>query len=202
MSMCSALRRFCSPILANFSLLAMKSKKLLLLVFVALCACNKPTPTVVLDGWWNADYAKTTCYQAKVWEQENAALISHVGCDKVMSCREMTPIVEACALDPVLEVRAFEDMIATEFASNPDCASISFVHLRGPNEMSKASSEALKNQNSWTLFLDYIPGMKQQQWSMIRSADRSRLVQGEGGPKEIASKACAIIKQRGATVIN
>ena len=104
-------------------------------------------------------------------------------------------------LDPVQDVRMFEYNLATEFASNPDCSSVQFVHFMSPDEKNKAASDALQEQH-WMLMLDYNPGVQKQHWSMVRSADRSAFTQGEGDPKEIARKACAIVKQRGATLAN
>jgi len=73
---------------------------------------------------------------------DNAATIPQVGCDRLMSCREMMSIVEACVLDPVQEVRVFEDKLATAFASNSDCKSIQCVHFKSPEEGNKVVSDA------------------------------------------------------------
>ena len=170
-------------------------------LMAALGGCNKPTPVVVLDGWWNADYAKNRCESAKAWQRENAEFISQFGCEKVTSCPDMMPIVEACVLDPVQDVRMFEDKLATEFAANPDCSAVQFIRFTSPDEKSKAASDALQEQH-WMLMLDYSPGAQKQYWSMVRSADRSAFTQGEGGPDEIVRKVCAIVSQRGATIVN
>jgi hypothetical protein len=171
------------------------------LVVVVLVGCDKPQPVIVLDGWWNADYAKDICERAQAWHRENAALISQFGCDKVTSCPEMMPRVEACVHDPVQEVRTFEDKLATEFAANPDCSSVQFVHFESPGDKSKSASDALQKQH-WFVGLDYIPGAWRQQWWMERSPDHSAHTQGEGNPNEIARKICAIVNQRGATIAN
>jgi len=70
--------------------------------------CSKPKPVVVLDGWWNADFAKNSCVQTNHWQRENADIIARVGCAAVTACPEMMRRFEGCAGDPVQEVREFE----------------------------------------------------------------------------------------------
>lgn len=176
-------------------------RTLLFLVVVVLIGCDKPKPVIVLDGWWNADYSKNICVRANAWHEESATLISRVGCDKVTSCLEMMPIVEACVLDPVQDVRKFEDKLATEFAANPECSSVQFVHFKSSDDKNKAASDAFQKQH-WFLGLDYRPGAGKQQWWMERSPDHSAHTQGEGNPNEIARKVCTIVNQRGATIAN
>ena len=170
------------------------------LLIVVLVGCSKPTPVVVLDGWWNVDYAKNACESANKWHQENAALISQVGCDQVASCRELMPIVEACALGVVEDVRRFENDLTTEFAANAECRSVQFVYFSGPDNTSKMVSDAMKKQH-YLLMLYYKPGARKQQWSMKRS-DQSDLTQGEDNPEEIAKKVCSIAKEQGAKLAN
>ena len=172
---------------------------LLILLAVALVGCVKPRPVVVLDGWWNADFAKVTCESARAWHRENAALILQVGCDNVTACRKMMPRLEACVLDPVQDVRMFEDQLATEFAANPDCTEIQFIHFKDPDAANKAALDALQTQH-WFLGIDYVPGSRKQQWWMERSPNHSAHMLGEGSPNEIARKVCVIVNQRGATV--
>jgi hypothetical protein len=171
-----------------------------LLLIVVLVGCGKPTPVVVLNGWWNVDYAKNGCESANKWHQENAALISQVGCDQVASCRELMPIVEACALGVVEDVRRFENDLTTEFAANAECRSVQFVYFSGPDNTNKMVSDAMKKQH-YLLMLYYKPGARKQQWSMKRS-DQSDLTQGEGNPEEIAKKVCSIAKEQGAKLAN
>jgi hypothetical protein len=173
-----------------------------LLLIVALVGCNKPKPVVVLDGWWNADYAKETCRHANEWYRENTKFISEVGCDKTTSCREMMPIVEACALDPVQDVRIFEEKLATAFASNPECESVQVVLFKNPYEGSKVASDALHEKHNWVLGLDYNPGARKQKWWMERPPYHGAQPQGEGTPDEIAKKVCTIVSQRGAAILS
>ena len=179
----------------------MKQHGILSFLLVVLVGCSKPAPVVVLDGWWSADFAKETCLRANEWHRENAALISKVGCDKITSCREMMPVVEACVLDPVQDVRRFENDLATEFASNAECRSVQFVHFSDPNESRKVASDAMQKQH-YSLSLDFSPGARRQQWKMLSSPNRSAFTQGEGSPQEIAKKVCFIVKEQGATLAN
>ena len=171
------------------------------LLVVIFAACGKPSPVVVLDGWWNTDFAKEACRSANVWHRENAALISQVGCDKVTACPETMPVVEACVLDPVQDVRTFENDLATEFASNAECRSVQFVYFSDPKSSSKASSDAMAKPH-YSLSLDFTPGARRQQWKMISSPKSGSFTQGEGNAEEIAKKVCFIVKEQGATLSN
>ena len=166
------------------------------LLIVVLAGCSKPTPAVVLDGRWDVDYVKKVCVNVNKWHQENAALISQVGCARVTSCRELMSIVGACAFGAVEDMRWFETDLATQFAANAECRSVQFVYFSGPDDTSKAVSDAMKKEH-YFLRLDYRPAARKQPWSMKRS-DRSALTQGEGTPEEIAKKVCSIAKKRGA----
>jgi len=168
-------------------------------LLVLTAGCTKPPPVVVLDGWWNADFAKETCRSAKVWHNENARLISRVGCDRVTSCREMMVIVEACVLDPVQDVRRFENDLATEFAASAECDAVKFIRYEGPHASGKTADDAVSQKN-YSLSLDYVPGSPSQQWKML--SPNTALTQGEGNPEQIAKKVCIIAKGQGAALSN
>jgi hypothetical protein len=51
-------------------------------------SCGKPKPTIILDGWWSADYAREVCVRAATYLRDNAALISIVGCPAVTVYRK------------------------------------------------------------------------------------------------------------------
>ena len=73
---------------------------------------------------------------------DNDATIPQFRWDRLTSYSEMMSIVEACVLNPVQEVRVFEDKLATAFASNSDCKSIQFVNFKSPEEGNKVVSDA------------------------------------------------------------
>jgi hypothetical protein len=88
----------------------------------------------VIDGWWNADYAKEVCRGVGIWWKENKALIIQIGCEKVNSCPEIMPQVEACVLDPVRAVRDFELKLTTQLATDPQCAGIRVISFTSPGQ--------------------------------------------------------------------
>jgi hypothetical protein len=140
--------------------------------------CSKPAvPTVVLDDWWNVDYAK-------------------------QSCNDSTPANRtACEAGAVMEVREFERLLATEFASNSACQSVRLVQYEGPTDTRPEAVEAVSAKPSF-LMLDYIPGTKQQRWTMATRAEHSAATEGSGDAREIAATVCVIVRQRGAEIVN
>lgn len=172
-------------------------RTLSLLLVVLLVGCDTPNPVIVLEGGHNTNHAKYMCQSAKAWHMENAKLISQLGCDKVASCRDMKAILETCALEPVQDLRRFEDKLAAELAANPDCSSVQLMQFKSLGANNKAIPDALPKHH-WSLGLEYRPGIGNQRWWMERSADHSARLQGEGNPKEIARMVCTTVKQRGA----
>jgi len=164
-------------------------------------SCSKPKPTVVLDSWWSTDVARTACMQANQWRRDNAALVAQVGCAAVTACPEMMARVEACVADPALEVRGFETELATQLAADPRCDAVQFVIFNGPTDSHKTASNAMQGPH-WSLQLDFEPGARKQPWSMPRSPDLNAFTKGVGDPKEIAATVCAVVKERGAKLLN
>jgi hypothetical protein len=172
---------------------------IVLLLALATAGCTKPELVVVLDGWWNADFAKNSCTQAKKWYEENAALITQFGCAKIVACPEMMRRFEACIVDPVQEVRQFEIELATQFAADPHCNGVRFVSFKGPTDNPKAD-EAMQGPY-FMLGLDFEPGALEQHWWMVKMPDRT-ITQGLGNPKDILDAVCSIVKERGAKLLN
>lgn len=113
----------------------------------------------------------------------------------------MMPQVNACRFDNSGGVHDFEALLATAFAANPECSKITFVKFSGPQHVTSAASKASKRQH-WTLMLDFTPGAKQQDWSLVRLGKQESLAKGTGGAAEIAQKVCAIARSVGAAVSN
>jgi hypothetical protein len=63
---------------------------------------------------------------------------------EVNSCPELLPVVEASRLDPVQDMRRFEDELATQFAGSTECNSVQFVYYAGPGESSKTAIDAMR----------------------------------------------------------
>lgn len=171
------------------------------LIVAALTGCSNRPPTVVLDDWWNIDFARSTCESATAWHKQNSALISQTGCDAVTSCKDMMPRVDACRFDDTGGVNSFQDDLATEFASNPRCATVTFVKFSGPEHVSKASSSAMARDH-WHLQFDFIPGAKTQSWSLSHLGKSDTFAQGTGDARQIANKVCAVTRGIGARVSN
>src|SRR5689334_21884626 len=163
-------------------------------LIVTVVGCDRPKAVVALDSRWTVDFAKDTCRQADSWRQANAALISKVGCAKITSCSEMLARVNACALNPVQEVRAFHKDLATQFAVDKACSSIQLVYYEAAEDDNKIRNDAVP-KGHYNLWLNYIPGAKRQQWRM-NSQERIAFTQGDGSPGDIARQVCSIVKQK------
>ena len=126
---------------------------------------DEPTP-VVIDSWWNEDYAKEFCSRALAWYEEERALIARHGCEAVTACTDMMPRVQSCQLQgPVSEIRDFEDRLVTYMTANAQCKGVRLVRYSGPDADNKSASNVMKG-NYWMLTLDYIPGDAKQAWAL------------------------------------
>jgi hypothetical protein len=143
----------------------------LLPVFAFYSACKKKEPIVVIDDWWNVDFAKNDCEQR--------------------ACRGYP-----CIGDPAVAVRDFEAKLRTSFASDTSCHGIVLADF-GPNPFAtKAASEASTSKADWRLMLDFRLGDSSQDWTMVH---RGQIAAGRGVPKEIMHAACRIVKQAGGS---
>jgi hypothetical protein len=121
-------------------------------------------------------------------------MISRFGCERLISCRPMTVIADACRRDPVQQVREFEAALAAQFARSSECTSVRLVDLASPRGKDGAASDAVRGPH-WSLGLDFSPGARRQHWTMFHTGDPSLFAQGEGEPGEIAAQACAAAHQ-------
>jgi hypothetical protein len=158
---------------------------------------------VVLDSWWNVDYAKNACSSAKNFYQSSRALIAQCGCDAVTGCPELMPAIQACQLrDPAVEVRDFEDRVVTQMASDPQCKGVHIVRYAGPDSKNPGYTKLTQSPAwpaHWTLFFDFCPGVVTQSWQLLRP-EPSAFMKGEGDAREVASQVCAIVAGQGAKV--
>jgi hypothetical protein len=147
----------------------------LLAVFASSPGCTKREPIVVVDDWWNVDFAKS-------------------GCE--MRARGNDP----CISDPVVEVRDFEAQLRTFFAGDPLCHGVVLADYHGPQEVaSKAASNADTSNADWQLMLDFNVGESSQSWTLVHHAQTST---GAGDPKDVVHTVCAVVKQTGGSVAN
>lgn len=170
------------------------------LTVVSVVRAKEPI-SVVLDSWWNDDYAKNYCQFAGGWYKETRPLIAQFGYEAVTSCTDWMPIVQACQInDPVANVRDFEVKLMTYLAADPQCKGVHFTRFIGPGGRNTTSSaDAMERDDSWTLFLDYKPGATKQAWDLIRKKPET-FTKGEGDPKAIAKSVCAITTNQGTTL--
>jgi hypothetical protein len=179
----------------------MKRIAICMLITTVLCGCGGQAPTVVLDGWWNTDYAKNACSGAAEWYKQNNALITQVGCNRVTSCQEQMSVIDACRFDPSGGLVAFQHSIETAVASNPACHGINFVQLSDPRHANSAVQSAIKSKHSW-LQVNFVPGASAQSWSLLGHDKSASYAEGKGTAADIAGKVCAIAGQAGGSVAN
>jgi hypothetical protein len=145
----------------------------LVAAFALSFACAKREPVVVLDDWWNIDFAKNGC-----------EMRAHT--------------VNPCIGDPLLEVRDFELQFHAFFASDPLCHGIVLADYKGPEHVaSKAASDADTSKGDWQLMLDFNVGRPSQGWTLVHHNQAST---GQGDPKEIIHTVCGVVKQTGGSV--
>jgi hypothetical protein len=146
-----------------------------LILCVFSFGCTKKQTAIVVDDWWNVDYAKSGCEPR-----------SNSG--------------SQCIGDPVLEVRDFEAKLDTVFASDPSCQGVVFVSYRGPNSPSSPEAARVDSKAEWQLMMDFNMGETSQSWSMVRRSDW-HMATGTGTPQEIIHTICAVAKQVGGSVV-
>ena len=143
-------------------------------VFVAaalFCGCARKQPVIMVDDWWNVDFAKGSC--------------------------EQVATVHPCLVDPTAEVRDFEARLGTSFATDASCHGIVLTNYNGPD--AKSSDAASKAE--WQLMLNYTVSGILQHWSMVRhTKGQDSYTTGEGNPKHIAHDICAVVKQAGGSL--
>ena len=145
----------------------------LLLLALVLGGCSKsqpPQPVVVLDSWWNVDYAKN-------W------------------CNDSNP----CTSDPVVGVNEFERDLITQFASQEACHSVKVLQLIDPKSADSKVAEALSNEH-WNLSINFTVDKPSQEWQMVNLKKSAEVLKGNGTPSEIVKNVCNILTNKGGQV--
>jgi hypothetical protein len=133
--------------------------------------CAKTEPVIVVDDWWNVDFAKN-------------------GCERLAN-------VHPCVVDPTVEVRDFEAQLGTSFGADASCHGVILTNYNGPG--AKSSDAASKAE--WQLMLNYHVGDISQNWSMVGHTNGPNFyTTGQGNPKEIVHDICAVVKQAGGSL--
>jgi hypothetical protein len=112
-----------------------------MMLFAGLASADQSL-TILIDDWWNVDYAKNACFPA------------HQGTEK-----------SACESLNVAAMRDFERKLVTQFAAAPVCRGVTIVSW-GTKEMSDAV-----NRPHWQLMLDvFDAGEHPQAWTIVNGA--------------------------------
>ena len=178
----------------------------LFILFVMSClltSCkHSEEKTVVIDGWWDVDFAKNTCADSNRILNEDKEIIKQSGCENVTACPELTKRSEACLLDNTGGVRDFENNLMTELASNPNCKSVHVVYFSGPDTGYNNEYDKVSDELYYQISLNFIPGELTQEWQMTSFPKLTSYTKGTGTPQEIANKICPIILGIGAKLSN
>ncbi|TSA58376.1 MAG: hypothetical protein D4R39_00715 [Methylophilaceae bacterium] len=171
---------------------------LLIILCCILASCNTAKEdTLIIDGWWDVDYAKGVCESAKRQLDARKDIIKQLGCANVGSCPELSKIADACLLDETGGIRDYENNLMTEFASNLNCKSIHVIYFTRPGVGVNKEWE----QDHSSLSINFTPGDLSQRWQMV-SGPKMSYTQGVGTQKEIADKVCPIVAGAGAKLSN
>jgi hypothetical protein len=145
---------------------------------LALTGCNRfsapDQPTVIIDGWWDVDYAKAECRDSG----------------------------DVCEATNAQAARDFDTELFTQFASLPDCHGVNVLHFKSPKDTSPAMGAATDNKKSWMISVSLQLDNTEQPWSMTTREMSSPLYQGTDNAPAIAKRVCAIVKGAGATGSN
>jgi hypothetical protein len=155
-------------------------------LLLAASVSAKAENIVIIDDWWNVDYAKNVCESAKRWMADNRKLINQVGCASVTACPETMPTFTSCSIhDPTQEVRSFENQLTTEMAANPQCAGVSIARYEGPNKPTSQAVSDASNKPNWSLSINFGAGSEKQWWQLLHSVTNA-YGEGEDTAKDLA----------------
>jgi len=146
---------------------------MVLSVLAPMLSCAKKQTIIVIDDWWNVDFAKNRC---EIMARNGGA---------------------ACSGDPTWEVRDFEAQLRSAFASDGSCRGIVLASFGPGQAASKAASEADTSKADWQLMLNFQVGESSQTWTMVH---RNQTTSGRGNPREIIHTVCAVVKQVGGSI--
>jgi hypothetical protein len=147
-------------------------KKLLLLAFLMFGCGIKTQPEIIIDGWWDIDYAKNFCQQ------------SDGRCDGNMLAATI------------------RNNFVTAFQTALPCKDvILYSGFEDPKHTDKATSKHLHDAQ-YTLFLEPLsPDGEAFQWSMLDQKNQHKYAAGEHDtPEQAARKVCEVARGIGGTV--
>ncbi len=136
---------------------------------------------------------KSYCHEGHPWYRENADRIKEVGCKQVSD--------EAFG--------EFEDELVRQFVLEPECSGVRIVRYDDITDSSTKVVRDAEEKPHWDLKIDFNParpdfkasrGWMIDQWSGVNRIGGK--VDGRGDGKTTVETVCAIVKGRGATIVN
>ncbi|HVZ03271.1 hypothetical protein [Hyphomicrobium sp.] len=171
-----------------------------LVVLLAITGFADANEALILDNEtsvWNESLA---CIEPEMWSETNRDLIKKLGCDRIKNCPEMMSKLSGCSMGSV-EVMEFEVGLMTELAARKECAGITVARYRGTEHPSP--TDTLLDSPHWSLRLTFAPGKNTQKWEMVRYENGKEVgnFEGQDDPLSMAPRLCAIIKGKGARIL-
>jgi hypothetical protein len=124
---------------------------------------------LVIDGWWDVDYALNSC-----------------GDDKV------------CQTSRAVEIGGLHRELMTQFAAQATCSGIFAMIYEGPSHPSPDVDKAMARHDHWVLSISYQSNADKQYWSLSTPGSTNNILQGTADVEHMATQVCNIIKGRGA----
>lgn len=148
----------------------MKTLLTALLLVLSTCALAHPQriTTIVIDTWWDHDYAKENCNGA------DQRRIYDLPADK-----------KSCNSTMINTVENFERKIMKNFTASTVCKGLNIYTLRN---MPKGMGELWYN-----LSVNYTPHFSKQSWQIVQNG-KTKLYDNDGTAKEIAKDVCSFAK--------
>jgi hypothetical protein len=159
-------------------------------------------PILVLDNWWNVDYAKSACQRAGDAGIEcNPPAGFELSSEDEAFCAQAARRKAACMpADPGGGIHDFLARLMTSFGASPGCKGIDVVNYGGPDAPISREAEKAMSATHWSLMLDFDPGQPSQSWTLV--GPKSQQLDGKGNEGEIAGTVCAIVGGGGARIAN
>jgi hypothetical protein len=146
----------------------------LLLMLISAQAPAADKQTVVIDRWWNVDYAKEGCKMRYLVTGKPEA--------ESVKIRENTSAVAA--------VIDFEDRLFTQFAALDSCQDVTVLRMSD-----SGTSEAVKHPY-WQLMLDQFNPNENPDWTIVNGF--KSVFKGKGSAEKVARDICHILKNNHA----
>ncbi len=166
---------------------------------IALISCGEPEPIIVVDGWWNVDFARNACKTAANELKDKADEINLFGCKESTNCPANRAVIEACQPDPGKDVAQFQTAMMNALKSDPRCNGIRILYYDHPKTVNKEVVYAMDRKYN-ALLLNFVPGREKQSWS-LNPQESWPIAKGEDDPIAIAQKACMAIRMKAAPIV-